>query len=80
MIEVDSDLRPFEAVSNGKAGQFYWLDDPDAIPPLDGADIWYTIRQGDCVGMAVPAGTPEGDLPRFAMNWIAFRWHRVSFK
>lgn len=38
------------------------------------ADVWYTERNGDCISMFVPKGTPPEELPEWAMEYMAIEW------
>jgi hypothetical protein len=38
------------------------------------ADVWYTERNGDGIGMLVPRATDTSRLPSVALIYIAFEW------
>lgn len=38
------------------------------------ADIWYTERNGDCIGLLVPKGTPTDCLPDWAKGYAILEW------
>jgi hypothetical protein len=67
-----------DALKSGKACQFYCMDYPTLKQRMAAeypeADVWYTERNGDPIGMLVPKGTPPELLPSVAMDYIAFEW------
>ena len=38
------------------------------------ADVWYTERNGDSIGMLVPKGTPFNQLPKICIDYIVIEW------
>lgn len=38
------------------------------------ADVWYTERNGDGIGMLVPHGMDTLRLPTVALDYMAFEW------
>lgn len=66
------------ALAAGKAVQFYSMDHRELKGWVNAqypeADIWYTERNGDPIGMLVPKGTPREELPDWALGYIVFEW------
>jgi hypothetical protein len=83
MIEVSpwrdgSDEYVLTELSFGRGVQFYCMDyrklkawRDEKFPE---ADIWYTERNGDPIGMWVPKGTPPEELPDMALDYMAIEW------
>ena len=66
-----------EALSNGKAIQFYGSHvslKQSMKEEFPTADVWYTERNGDPIAMLVPAGTHTDLLPSVAMDYMALEW------
>jgi hypothetical protein len=64
---------------SGKAVAFYgsYTDArQSAANVAPDADVWYTERNGDCITLLAPQGTPRDHLPSEAMGYWVFEWIR----
>jgi hypothetical protein len=80
MIEIikhpaDEDAQSVFAAGKGFQGYYGYIGlTEEAHKRFGPCDVWYTERNGDSIGMFVPVGTPESELPDVAMLYCALEW------